>query len=273
MTVSNFTDKLIKYFSWLYFRHWERWELLLIVLICLILLVLIIWQQRKGTTKSVYVNQVRERSPIIGVKLADNKSRLKIEDLKQDSPDSFHKRHSKQRKTKEQLEKLNEQIQQLQLEIGKHKQIEVRLERQVTELRAANEKLQNKAVVNNQTRQSDKLQPAETPPSDDKHKQKITEYKQAEQQPKQIIEVSAVKEKPQHESAESSTVKQQIGELTASKKQSKRRASARKQSGRIIREKTEKDRVPKELREQPLDVQKLKAMAELARQIQGRPRQ
>ncbi len=222
MTVNNLIDKLIKYFSWLYFRHWERWELLIIVLICLVLLLLIIWQQQKGTTKSVYVNQVRERSPIIGVKLADNRSHLKIEDLKKDRSASLPKNHTKQKETKEQLEKLNEQIQQLQLEISKHKQIEVRLEQHVTELTAANEKLQHKAAVNNQVKQQ---------------------------------------------------ARKQIGELTASKKQSIHRTNARKQSDRILREKTEKVRVSKELREQPLDVQKLKAIAELAKQIQRRPRQ
>ena len=278
MTVNNLIYKLIKYFSKLYFRHWERWELLIIVLISLVLLLLIIWQHRKSTNRSVYVNQVRKRSPIIGVKLADNRSHLKIEDLKKDGLASFPKKHAKLRKTKEQLEKLNEQVQQLQYEISKHKQTEARLECQVTELTAANEKLQHIATVNNQVKQSDKQQRAEALASDDKHRQKIAEHKQAEQQPKQqIIEVSVVKEKPQPESAESSTVKQQampqIGELTASKKQSKRRANARRQSDRILREKTEKVRVSKELREQPLDVQKLKAMAELAKQIQGRPRQ
>jgi len=89
--------------------------------------------------------------------------------------------------------------------------------------------------------------------------------------------VPAVNEQLRHELAEGNKTKQyarqQTGELTASKKQSIRRANIRKQSDRILREKTEKVRVPKELREQPLDVQKLKAIAELAKQIQGRPRQ
>ena len=115
MTVNNLIYKLTKYFSWLYFRHWERWELLIIVLISLVLLLLIIWQQRKALTRRIYVNQVRERSPIIGVKLADNRSHLKIEDLKKDGLSSFPKKYAKLKKTKEQLAKLNEQVQQLPL--------------------------------------------------------------------------------------------------------------------------------------------------------------
>jgi chromosome segregation ATPase len=117
--------------------------------------------------------------------------------LKKDRSTSLSKKHAKQNKTKEQLEKLDEQIQQLRLEISKHKQNEVHLEQQVTELKVANKKLQSKTPV-----------------------------------------------------------KHQVG-----------------QSNRILRGKTDKVRVPKELREQPLDVDKLKSMAELARQIRGRPRQ
>jgi len=253
MTVSNLIDKLIKFFSLLYFRHWERWELLIIVLICLVLLLLIIWQQRKSTTKSVYVNQVRERSPIIGVKLADNRSHLKIEDLKQDRSAHLSKKHAKQIKTKEQLEKMNQQVQQLQYEISKHKQTEERLKYQVTELttelKTANEQLRQNTVVSNQV----------------------------EQKPKQqIIEVPAVKEQPLPEPAESSTVKQQAkqqaGESKAAKKSYNRRVNIHKQPDRLVREKTEQVKLSKELREQPLDIQRLKAIADLAKQIHNRSR-
>ena len=246
MTVSNSIDKLIEFFSWLYFRPWERWELLIIVLICLVLLLLIIWQQRKSSTKSVYVNHVRERSPIIGVKLADNRNHLQIEDLKQDRSDPVPKKRTKQRKTKERFATLNEQVQQLQNEISKHKQTEASLKHQVTELTTVNEQLQENTAVN----------------------------KQVEQKPKQqIIEVPTVNEQPPNEPAESSTVKQeaklQTGESKAAKKSSKRRINIRKQPDRPIREKTEQIKLSKEHRDQPLDIEKLKAMADLAKKIKG----
>src|SRR4030042_1501465 len=172
MTVNNLIYKLTKYFSWLYFRHWERWELLIIVLISLLLLLLIIWQHRKGKTRNVYVSQIRERSPIIGVKLADNRSHLKIEASKKDRSALLHKTSTKQKKTKEQLEKLNKQIQLLQLEISKHKQNEVRLEQQVTELTTTNKKLQQEAIVTNQVKQQPRQQTGEvkSPTSQSKHR-------------------------------------------------------------------------------------------------------
>lgn len=252
MTFSNFIDKVVWFFSLLYFRHWERWELLVIVLICLVLLLLIMWQQRKSTAKSVYVNQIRERSPIIGVKLADNRSHLRIDDVKQARPAPLSKKELKQIKTKKQLVKLNEQVQQLQGEINKHKQTEARLKSQVieltTELTAVNEQLRQQPVISDQ----------------------------AEQKPKQqIVEVAPGKEQQEYEPAESSTVrrqtKQQAGETKAQKLYN-RRINTRIQHDRHIGENTEQAKLPKEIREQPLDIERLKAIADLAKRIQSRPR-
>jgi anion-transporting ArsA/GET3 family ATPase len=277
MTVNNLIYKLTKYFSWLYFRHWERWELLTIVLISLILLLLLIWQHRRGKTRNIYVNQIRERSPIIGVKLADNRSHLKIEDLKKDRLALLHKTSTKQKKTKEQLEKLNKQIQLLQFEISKHKQNEVRLEQQVTELTTANKKLQQKAVVNNQVEQHDKQQPEKVSASKDKLQQKMSKSKQAEQYPKrQIFEMPAVNEQPQHELAKSIKAKQQSsrqsGDVKSPTNQSKHRAIKYREPNWMHREKTQQERISRESSEQPLDVEKLKALADLAKQIRGQHR-
>ena len=275
MTVNILIYKITKFFSTLYFRQWEIWELLLIVSISLVLLLFIVWQQRKAATKRIHVNQFRERSPIIGVKLADNRSHLKIEDVKKKGLASSPKKKAKQRKTKEQVDKLNEQVQQLQYEISKHMQVEARLEHQVKELTSTNEKLRQNTIVSTPVEQSKKQQPAEVSTPIDKLQQKIAESKQAEQKPKQQIkEVPAVTEQSQQESDESSAVRQQtqqqIGELKADLKLPKSRIIARRRSDRMLREKTEPARIPKELREQPLDVEKLKAIAELAKQIQGR---
>jgi hypothetical protein len=268
MTVNNLIYKLTKYFSWLYFRHWERWELLIIVLISLVLLLLIIWQQRKTTNRNIYANRIRERSPIIGVKLADTRSRTKIEDLKKYRSASLSKKHTKQKKEKEQLEKFDKQIQLLQLEISKHKHNEARLEKQIVELKAANKELQEKAT------QSDKQQSAGASVSNHKLQQKMTGHQQAEQYPKQqIIEKPVINKQPQQEFAKSQKTRQtQTGESKTLKNQSKNKAIKPYKPNWMLREKTGQVRIPKELREEPLDVQKLKAIAELAKKIQGQRR-
>jgi hypothetical protein len=237
---------------------------------------LIIWQHRRGTIRNVYVNQIRERPPIIGVKLADNKSRLKIENLKKDRPSFSHKTSTKQKKTKEQLEKLNKQIQLLQLEISKHKQNEERLEKQVTELMTPNKNLRQKAVVNNQVEQSDKKQPDKMSAFDN-FQQKMNKHKQAGIYSKrQIIEMPTVNGQPQHELAKSRRARQQstqqTGEVKSPTDQSKQKAIESKEPNWMLREKNQQVRASKDISEQPLDVEKLKALAALAKQIRGQRR-
>ncbi|MHC4204414.1 MAG: hypothetical protein ACYSTT_07160 [Planctomycetota bacterium] len=148
---------------------------------------------------------------------------------------------------------MNQQVQQLQYEISKHKQTEETLKHQVTELttelKTANELLRQNTALSNQIEQKAK---------------------------QQIIEVPTVKEQPPLEPAESSSTKQQAkqqaGESKAAQKSYNRRINVRKQPDRLLREKTEQIKLSKELREQPLDVERLKAMAELAKKIKGRSR-
>jgi hypothetical protein len=200
----------------------------------------------------VYVNQVRERSPIIGVKLADNRSHLKIEDHKKNRPAPISKKLAKQSKTKQQMEMLNQQVQQLQYEINKHKQAEERLKRHVIDLTAelttANEQLRQNTIVN----------------------------KQIEQVPKQqIIEVSDVKKQPSPEPAGSTVklqTKQQTNESITTRKSYNRRIKSRKRSDRVLQEKTEPVKLSKGHKEQPLDIERLKSIADLAKRIQPRPR-
>ena len=249
MTVNNIIYKLTKYFSWLYFRHWERRELLIIVLISLVLLLLIIWQHRKRATRNVYANRIRERSPIIGVKLADTRSYARIEDSRRNRSISLSQKHTKEKKSKEQLEKLKKEIQLLQIEISKHKQNELHLEQQVVELKTANKKLKQKAIAYNQSKQAEKYSM------------------------QQIIEVPAIKQTRRQETSKRQKAKQaQTGESPTSIKPSKNNSIKPSEPNWMLREKTEQVRISKELKKEPLDVQKLKAIADLAKKIQGQRR-
>jgi len=182
---------------------------------------LMIRQYRRGKIRNIYVNQIRERSPIIGVKLANNRRHLKIEASKKDRSALLHKTDTKQKKIKEQIEKLNKQIQLLQLEISKHKQNEVHLEQQVIELTTTNKKLQQETLLINQVKQQS------TP---------------------------------------------RAGEVKSPISQSKHRAVKSKELNWMLREKTQPVRTLKEISKQPLDVEKLKALATLVKQIQGHRR-
>ena len=151
------------------------------------------------------------------------------------------------------MEKLNQQVQHLQSEISKHKQTEEHLKSQVTELttelKTANEQLRQNPDTSHNIEQA--------------HNQ-------------QIIDVPPVKERPSQELAESSTVKQRVKQQAAKSKAARksfsRRIITRKQPDGLIREKTDKIKLSKENREQPLDIERLKAIADLAKQIHTRPR-
>ena len=67
MTVEGIIDRLSGYFSWLYYRQWERWELLAIALTALVVLILMVRAHLKVAANE---KRFRERSPIVGVKMA-----------------------------------------------------------------------------------------------------------------------------------------------------------------------------------------------------------
>jgi len=67
MTVEGLIYQITEYARFLYYRQWARWELVAIAIIALGLLLLIGNARRKARAN---VRRLRERSPIIGVKLA-----------------------------------------------------------------------------------------------------------------------------------------------------------------------------------------------------------
>jgi hypothetical protein len=72
MTVEGLLNRLTEYFSWLYYRHWERWELLTIAIVAVAGLLLVVRAKRKARNVR---KRTRERSPIIGIKLAQHRGK------------------------------------------------------------------------------------------------------------------------------------------------------------------------------------------------------
>jgi hypothetical protein len=69
MTVDGIINRLSDVFSWLYYRRWERWELLTIAIAALVILILIVRAHLKVAANA---KRLRERSPIVGVRMADH---------------------------------------------------------------------------------------------------------------------------------------------------------------------------------------------------------
>lgn len=227
MTLHSFVNRLTQLFSWLYYQHpWEEWELLAVGIVVLIPLFIIAIRQRREKAGRIYSHN-HERSPIIGVNLANGRyNPLEITDSKKVTLRSAVRARNKQDDALKQADNSSEQIRQLQREIATHQHTEARLERQLAELTAANEKL----------------------------KQEIDEIKQAEEHlQKQPIKLLAANKSLQEGHGGRKRAEESIHDQTNST------PAAHKQT-------TD----PKHANE-PLDVEKLKAIAALARQIQQRP--
>lgn len=69
MTVEGIIDRLSEFFSWLYYRRWERWELLAIAIAALVVLTLMVRAHLKVAANA---KRFRERSPIVGVRMAEH---------------------------------------------------------------------------------------------------------------------------------------------------------------------------------------------------------
>jgi hypothetical protein len=188
MTVRSLAGRLIRFMSWLCYEHqWAEWELLTIAATALVLLLLIAMRLRKRTVRRAYANQVRERSPIIGVKLADHQpSRQGINGSEKGRLAHVPERHGRDKKltkTTRQLEKSNEQIRQLQHEITKRGQTEERLEHQVAELTAANKQLRHEVIESKRVEARLRQQAAELTAASQKFRHERLEQSQSEKVP------------------------------------------------------------------------------------------
>jgi len=181
MIARSFVDRLNQSMSFLYQRQWAEWEILTIAMTALFVLVWITRRQRKRAVRNIYENQFLEGSPVIGVNLGvHRRSHHVIDDLKKGRLAAVQKRHPMQQKSTKQTEpseKLHEQIKQLQYEIIKRKQTEVRFEERLAHLTAANEKLQH---VVHDTKQVEQ-QVTQEPATGEKQQLEIPESEQAGQ--------------------------------------------------------------------------------------------
>lgn len=255
MTIDSFIRRLDHTFSWLYYKHqWAEWELLVIAIIAMFLLLLILKRQKNAGLRNTNSDQTSQRSPIIGIKLADHHhNRQVIEDVKERHSDliaQFNGR-KKRKVVAKHIENLNGQIRQLHSAINKYKEMEDCFIEKITELTADNEKLRDE-VEKYKQQELRENEPIATE----------IDREQAASQPQQIVEPVKleVMDSPSTE-----------GYAYKTSQHLQRMVMEKHQDDKTSEEEIEQ---PKRSRrdDEPLDIQKLKAIAALARQIQGHPR-
>ncbi len=275
MTIDSFIRRLDRTFSWLYYKHqWAEWELLLIAIIAMALLFWILKRQKNALARSTYNNQSTQHSSIIGIKLADHHhNRQVIEDVKEHRSDLIAQLSGKKKRkvVAKHIESLNGQIMQLQNAINKYKDMEDRFVEKIAELTVVNEQLRNEVEKYKHEEQPTQQSPDESVFVDEPQEKELPEneltsarieHEQDASQPQRVVE-SLKLEVRDSTSAERCAYK--------TNRQHHRMVIAELQGNETSEEDTEQ---PRHLKrdDEPLDVQKLKSIAELARQIQGYPR-
>jgi len=277
MTLHSFIDKLTQLISWLYARHeWAEWELLAIAVAALVPLLLIARQQRRRKVARGYAHQVWERSPIIGVKLANGKqSQQAVAGMKKSRLARLWRKQNNERATTH-LDGSIEQIKRLQDEITRRRQTEAGLEQRLTELTVAGERLQCEITESKQAEERLKQRIAELLAANERLQQGLAEHKRVEGfLTGHIDRVPAGGSMLRHGAAadgQTEPIEQQSADVPAAQKLSQDGLNQPEQDKEMLRENPTQRPRSRRTRE-PLDIEKLKAIAALAKQIQERPRQ
>jgi chromosome segregation ATPase len=248
MVVRDLAGKLIRLMSWLCFEHeWTRWELMIVAAAVLSLLLLFLRLLRKETLARADAGELLERSPIIGLRLADHKrNRREIRNLEKSRSASALQKHGNRKELREitgQVDTLKGQIAQLQHEIAEHSRTEARLKQQIGELTAADGQLHPQTHKRGQTEISPEQRLAQLTATNKQLRDELANHRRTEVR-----------------------LEQQIGKLTAANARLQQQASEQKPSENIPVQSVEQK--PKSRRPSgPLNTEELSRLAELGKRL------
>jgi hypothetical protein len=290
-TVEILLYKLADFYNWLYSATGlKQWQFLIIALAVILLLTLIARVQRKRMVTKVHTVPAVNRSEIIGINLSGHKAREHgtKETLKHNvslTSEMDEKQMGWAQTTKE-WRKLNEQIRQLEHEVTKRKRTEEHLKHQITELTTTNQELQNQITEHEQAEKPPRPQIDEAAMSEQQipheipGKQSIDESPQPDvlQTPTQqeISQPEQADQNTQQEVAESAVImdEQLQSDINEEEKVPKDTNQQTIESTDTEQSLTEEIEESEELRQRtPLNVQELKAIADLAKRLRGNNRQ
>lgn len=147
MTLEILTNRVVEYVSWLYYgRQWAAWELEAIGLAAMVVLLVIIRQRRKTPTKAAEPERFVEKAGTIGAALAagnaDHRTTTELADHRRGFLSRRDGKKKRWRQTAKELRGVGSLVEQLQIEVSRYKVAEEGFKKQLTNLKAANERLQ-----------------------------------------------------------------------------------------------------------------------------------
>ncbi len=280
MTIHSFMNRWEQLFSWLYYRHqWEAWELLAVAGVVLLLLM---WAVRKQRNESeararALAHPIHQNPPIIGARLAARShGSVAVTDPKRHRLVFLSGNKNGRTNATEPSITSSGNTGLLPQETAGHQQTEAYLQRRLDELKTTSEKLQNQNSQGKQTEERLRRRMARLLAAGKKLRQDLSKLERSEELlRKQANQVAAVGQRFGDNPSQAMQAREHPRwsplELLAPGRLS--RGGANPQGGDEETFTMDSKR-PTDTRRasEPLDVEKLKAIAALARRIQSRPR-
>lgn len=149
-------DKITQFFSWLNTEvGLKPWHVQAIGITIVVVLLLLLWHLRKRRIERMHKSQRKGRSEIIGLKLSDRRTKhRRAIDRKKHEEDLIPEEETQHKpwgQTTKDWRQLREQIRKLQHDITKNQRTQEQLKKQITELKNTNEQLKEEIVSHKQT--------------------------------------------------------------------------------------------------------------------------
>ena len=280
ITIELVLNKMNEYLEWIYSElGLARWQLLIIAIAVIIVLILIAIRQRKTKVKPIHTIQTKNRSEIIGVKLSGRRiSHPRTEDTKKHSRAFTAETDERQKdwgQTTKEWRKATEQIRHLKHEVTKHKRSEELLKQKLDELTTARENLQSeiterKQEENNLKQEIEKL--TSNQQSFDETKKTVNAQYEIGHKPVLPTTKEEQVQTDEDKQDDREDIIQDDSTSIVDTEKSTLTNNHNNQDQELTREDIENEENSKR-HEVPLDVQELKAIAELAKRLRGNNRQ
>lgn len=291
-TVEILLYKVADFFNWMYSATGlEKWQFLIIALAVILLLTLIARVQRKRMVTKIHTVPAVNRSEIIGVNLSGHKAKLHgTKETRKHGlalTSEMDEKHMGWVQTTKEWRKLNEQIRQLEHEITKRKRTEEHLKHQITELTTNNQELQNQITEHGQAGKTPRSQDVDATTSEQKIPNEIPDKQSTDESSQPDILLTPIQQEISQPEQSNQNTQQEVAESTAVTdeqlqsdisedekipKDTNQQAVESTDTEHSLTEDTEESEDLQQ-HKTPLNVQELKAIADLAKRLRGNNRQ
>lgn len=275
MTIHSLVDRFRQLLSWLWYRHeWTAWELTAAAAAILLLLLLSAAKKRRDQRKARAMTPLlRQSSSVIGPRLASrNLTPTATTDLKRPCLPFLTGRNN-QITASESATASDHATAEPQHETIKDQQTEAHLRQQLSELKATNKKLQIENVHCKETEKRLRQRTARLLATGKKLRQELVTLEQTEQTLRSELDTLSQRFAGRLPEGTRATKRPKWSplDLLATRRLSRSGPNPREYESQLFPASPRQGFDSRRTKE-PLDVEKLKAIAALARQIQSRPR-